>query len=304
MTDTDDGDGSLVALVGATGGAGTTRTSVELATTLARGGRSAVVVDAAFATQGLSEYVAGRIAPDVTALVTDETNVPVRSATVELADAPLDDEAQHSFGSVELLPAYAPFERLARAKTPAAAERFEELLAGAADAFDHAIVDVPPVASNQAIAAVSAADTVVAVTPADDHGTDSLVRLRDRLADLDVPVDAAVGVGGELPVAGSSTESSSTESSSTESSSTESSSTESSSFVNSSTMNLSLPGTDPSPHDAPSCLEDDRYGEALVELAESTIGVTLSIAFEPESVRDRVAAAVTDRVGPNATDGS
>ncbi|MDR5672742.1 ParA family protein [Halalkaliarchaeum sp. AArc-GB] len=294
MTDTDDGDGSLVALVGATGGAGTTRTSVELATTLARGGRSAVVVDAAFATQGLSEYVAGRIAPDVTALVTDETNVPVRSATVELADAPLDDEAQHSFGSVELLPAYAPFERLARAKTPAAAERFEELLAGAADAFDHAIVDVPPVASNQAIAAVSAADTVVAVTPADDHGTDSLVRLRDRLADLDVPVDAAVGVGGELPVAGSSTESSSTESSSTESSS----------FVNSSTMNLSLPGTDPSPHDAPSCLEDDRYGEALVELAESTIGVTLSIAFEPESVRDRVAAAVTDRVGPNATDGS
>lgn len=289
MTDTDDGDGSLVALVGATGGAGTTRTSVELATTLARDGRSAVVVDAAFATQGLSEYVAGRIAPDVTALVTDETNVPVPSATVELADAPLDDEAQHSFGSVELLPAYAPFERLARAKTPAAAERFEGLLADAADGFDHAIVDVPPVASNQAIAAVSAADTVVAVTPADGHGTDALVRLRDRLADLDVPVDAAVAVGGEPPVAGSSVTGSSTESSSS---------------VNSSTVNLSLPETDSSPRDAPSCLEDDRYGEALVELAESAFGVILSIEFESERVRDRVASAVTDRVGPNATDGS
>ena len=288
MAETDDGDGSLVALVGATGGAGTTRTGVELATTLARDGRSVVVVDAAFATQGLSEYVSGRIAPDVTALVTDDPNEPVPSATIELADAgsPLDDEAQHSFGSVELLPAYAPFERLARAKTPAAAERFEGLLADAADAFDHAIVDVPPVASNQAIAAVSVADTVVAVTPADDHGTDAFVRLRDRLADLDVPIDAAVAVGvsDEPPAVDSPSRDSPT--------------------ADSSTLDLSLPETDPSPCDAPSCLEDARYGEALVKLAETTFDVTLSIEFESEGLRDRVAAAVTDRVGPNASDGS
>lgn len=291
MTEVDDEDGSLVALVGATGGAGTTRTGVELATTLARDGRSVLVVDAAFATQGLSEYVAGRISPDVTALVTDETNAPVHSATIELSTSGrgLDDDAQQSFGTVELLPAYAPFERLARAKTPAAAERFEELLADAADGFDHAIVDVPPVASNQAIAAVTAADTVVAVRPADDHGTDAVVRLRDRLADLDVTIEAAVAVcshpGSKDSTSGGSTSGASPS-------------------VDPSTQELSLPETDPSPHDAPSCLADDRYGEALVDLAEVAFGVTLSVAFESAGVRDRLAAAVTERVESNATDGS
>ena len=45
---------TTLALAGATGGAGTTRTAVELATVGARGGRDVVVVDAGFATQGLS----------------------------------------------------------------------------------------------------------------------------------------------------------------------------------------------------------------------------------------------------------
>ncbi|MEF8779164.1 MAG: ParA family protein [Haloferacaceae archaeon] len=259
-------DGSIVALAGATGGAGTTRTAVELATTLARDGRSAVVVDAAFSTQGLSEYVSGRIVPDVTALVTEASAEPVPAATIPFPERGPDaagsgEPAAESFGSVELLPARAPFERLARAQTPAAAETFEALLRDAGAAFDHVIVDVPPVASNQAIAAVSSADVVVAVTPGSDHGRDALVRLRDRLEDLGVRTDAAVSVGDDLSAA-----------------------------------DLSLPETEPSPLEAPSCLEDDPYGEALVALAERAFDCTLSVEFGPDGVRDRVSTAVADRM--------
>ncbi|KKF39305.1 hypothetical protein FK85_29590 [Halorubrum saccharovorum] len=64
---------TMLALVGATGGAGTTRTAVELAALGARDVRDVAVVDAAFTTQGLSEYVSGRIGTDLTTLVTDET---------------------------------------------------------------------------------------------------------------------------------------------------------------------------------------------------------------------------------------
>lgn len=276
---------SIVALAGATGGTGTTRTAVELATTLARDGRSAVVVDASFATQGLSEYVAGRIVPDVTALVTDSTTEPLSAATIEFTGARTgtdEDGVSDLPGTVELLPAHAPFERLARAKTPEAARRFEELLEDAAAAFDRVIIDVPPVASNQAIAAVTAADAVVAVAPDGTHGRDALVRLRDRLADLDVRVDAAVSVenglgngdgGGDgngsgdgdgedgFPVAA-----------------------------------MSLPATDPSPLEAPSCLRDDRYGRGLASLAEESFGVSIDVAFEPDRLRDRVIAAVEDRM--------
>jgi len=45
---------STLALVGVAGGAGTTRTAVEMAATLARADRSVAVLDAAFGTQGLA----------------------------------------------------------------------------------------------------------------------------------------------------------------------------------------------------------------------------------------------------------
>ncbi len=54
---------NIVAQVGTTGGAGTTRTAVELAATLARDGRSVAIFDAAYATQGLAGYVDGKIDP-------------------------------------------------------------------------------------------------------------------------------------------------------------------------------------------------------------------------------------------------
>ncbi|SEO55941.1 hypothetical protein SAMN04487948_103228 [Halogranum amylolyticum] len=50
--------GTTTALVGATGGAGVTRTAVELAATLARDGRDVAVLDAAYATEGLSSTLA------------------------------------------------------------------------------------------------------------------------------------------------------------------------------------------------------------------------------------------------------
>jgi Flp pilus assembly CpaE family ATPase len=60
--------GATTALVGATGGAGTTRLAVEFTALLTREGEAVCVLDAAYATPGLAQYVAGRIGPDVTAL--------------------------------------------------------------------------------------------------------------------------------------------------------------------------------------------------------------------------------------------
>lgn len=109
-------DATTAALIGATGGAGTTRTTVELATLLARDGRSVAVLDAALATQGLSDYLSGRLDPDLTAVLAEEE--PLAAALVDL-------DLDGVSGRVACCPARAPFERLARAKTPEAARRFE-----------------------------------------------------------------------------------------------------------------------------------------------------------------------------------
>lgn len=165
-----------LALVGAVGGAGTTRLAVEFAATLARTGRDVAVLDAAYATQGLAQYVPGRIDPDLTALcLTDD------SLAAGLVDLPGDRA-----GRVALCPAFAPFERVARAKTPDAARRLEDRIEAAAGWFDHVVVDTPPVAANQAVAAVNAADRVALVTPATRRGLDALPRAHGRLADVGV----------------------------------------------------------------------------------------------------------------------
>lgn len=183
---------STLALVGATGGAGTTRLTVEVGATLARAGRDVALLDAAFATQGLAAHVPGRIDPDLTTLLTDATDADLSSGLVaHPAELP---------GHLAICPARAPFERLARAKTVEAAERFEDLIATAADRFDHVVLDVAPVAANQAVAAVSAADRVGLVAPASPHGLDHLPAMRDRLRDVDAPpvdVLANEGIVGE-----------------------------------------------------------------------------------------------------------
>lgn len=188
----DAGD-ETAALVGATGGAGTTRLTVELGVLLANDGRDVAVFDAAFATQGLSDYLPGRIDPDLTALLTDDRDAPLSAG---LVDFPLDTET----GRLACCPTVAPFERLARAKSPAAAQALESRIAAAADTFDHVLVDTPPVAANQSVAAVNAAERTVLVAPATTRGRDAVQRLSGRLDDIGVDVDAVVTTRGELAV--------------------------------------------------------------------------------------------------------
>lgn len=162
------------AVVGATGGAGTTRLTLELAAVLARGGRSVAVFDVAFGTQGLAEYVRGRIEPDAARVLADDASLD--AAMLELpVDAP---------GTVSVCPANASFVTLSRAKTPEAARRLEALLDPSTARYDHVLVDVPPLATNPAVAAVTAADRVVAVTPATVRGREALQRLNGRLDDV------------------------------------------------------------------------------------------------------------------------
>lgn len=172
-----------LALTGVVGGAGTTRFAVESAATLARAGRSVAVLDAAFATQGLATYVDGRIDPDVTKALVEEGDLSTALVDVEHPDLP---------GRLAVCPAHAPFERVARAKGPEAAKRFEAFVASAAEQFDHVLVDIPPVAANQAVAAVNAAERVVLVAPASKRGADLLPRMEGRLADLGVDPAAVV----------------------------------------------------------------------------------------------------------------
>lgn len=177
-----------VALVGVAGGAGATRLSVETATALARDGRDVVVFDAAFATQGLAQYVPGRIDTDVTRLLTD-TSVAPSDAVVDLS---LDVD-----GRVAVCPAYAPFTDLAAAKSADAAERFGNVLRETADVFDHVLVDAPPVGDNPSVAAVNATDRVALVAPASRRGADALPRARDRLCDVDATADVVVANRGD-----------------------------------------------------------------------------------------------------------
>ncbi|WP_336035988.1 ParA family protein [Halobacterium yunchengense] len=173
---------ATAALVGVAGGAGTTRLCVETAAVLAREGASVGVFDAAFATQGLAQYVDGRIDADATRLLTGDA---------ALADA-RHDLAPDAPGDVAAYPAFAPFARIADAKAPEAAERLGDRLDGLAATHDYVLVDAPPVAANQAVAAVTAADRVAAVLPPGDRGVDSLQRARGRLADVGSSFDLAV----------------------------------------------------------------------------------------------------------------
>ncbi|MDS0220192.1 ParA family protein [Haloarcula sp. S1AR25-5A] len=173
---------STLAFVGCTGGAGTTRLTVETAATLARGGRSVAVVDAAFGTQGLATYIGGQLDTDVTA--------------VAVGDAPVDDALFEwdidADGRVALCPAHAPFERLARAKTAESAQTLERAIEDVAGRFDHVLLDVPPVAANQAVAAVTAAQRRAHVVPASRRGSDLLPRQQGRLRDIGAPASAVI----------------------------------------------------------------------------------------------------------------
>jgi len=162
-----------VAFVGGAGGVGTTRTTLGCARLLAGEGLDTAVLDAAYGTQGLADRVRGRIDPDVTELCL--TDRPLEAGLIDL-DA-------SGAGRLAVCPARAPYERLARAKTVEAAERFEALVAEAARGFDRVLVDTPPLATNPAVAAVSAVEAVAVVADA-DRAADAVPRTEDRLADV------------------------------------------------------------------------------------------------------------------------
>lgn len=243
---------TTLALVGATGGAGTTRTAVELATMGAREGRSIAVVDAAYATQGLSEYVSDRITPDLTQLVTDDTEEPAASAVHELGDA--------LPGTVALVPARPPFERLARAKTVEAARALTSRIEEAATEYDYVIVDTPPVASNQSVAVVTETDRVAAVLPASRHGRDALQRLRGRVDDVGAGVDAAIATGGNVPPA-----------------------------------DVALPAPAKDLSGAPEVgATDSSYAEAVARAFEVGFETELDVSFEDGGVLEQVKAATAE----------
>jgi len=190
---------TTAALVGATGGSGTTRSCLELATALAADGADVAVLDAAYDTQGLARHLQGRLDPDVTTLVTDEPDRPLAAGLVtfdpderENGFAAVDPEVEP--GRVACCPARAPFERLARAKAPEAAQAFEQRVEEAAAEFDYVLIDTPPLGSNPAVAAVTAADRVAVVAPATSRGLDAAQTTRARIQDVGTAADAVVAV--------------------------------------------------------------------------------------------------------------
>ncbi|ADQ65693.1 cobq/cobb/mind/para nucleotide binding domain-containing protein [Halogeometricum borinquense DSM 11551] len=230
---------TIAAFVGATGGAGTTRCTLEVATALAADGADVGVFDAAFATQGLAAHIPGQIEPDLTALLTEEADAPLSEGLTTL-----DVETA---GRVAVSPAFAPFERFARAKTPDAAQRFETRLSAAADRFDYVLVDVPPVASNQAIAAVNVADQSIVVAPGTTRGADAVQQMRTRLTHVGSEATLVVSTRGTFEGA-----------------------------------DCDVPETDATePESVPSCLGDDAaFTTAIVELTAAAVGRDVSEAFE------------------------
>jgi len=236
---------STLALVGVTGGAGTTRTAVEMAATLARADRSVAVLDAAFGTQGLATHIQGRLTDDMTAVATGD-------ATLDEALYGVDYDVP---GRVAFCPAHAPFERLARAKTPEAARRVETAIADAADRFDHVILDVPPVAANQAVAALTTAHTRGLVVPATRRGLDLLPRQRGRVRDLDAPADAVVATRTDTDEA-----------------------------VDVPDADHGIPAADPV---GPSALDSQSpLAPAVADAVEGLLGVDLGLEFEEEGLFD------------------
>ncbi len=240
---------TTAALVGTAGGAGATRLAVELGATLARADRSVAVLDVAFATQGLAQHVPGRIDEDVVDLVTNDDPRPSDAAVDLQTDTP---------GRLVVVPSRAPFRALARAKTAGAAERFETVLDRLDGAFDRVLVDVPPVATNPAVAAVTAAERVALVAPGTARGVDSLQRSRARLTDIGTTDDLAVANRTTDPPDGS--------------------------------IDLAIPESDATAvADAPACLDpDDEFAPAVAALAEEVFDDSLDLEFPEPDLVDRL----------------
>jgi len=240
---------TTAALVGTAGGVGATRLAVELGATLARSGRSVAVLDVAFATQGLAQYVPGQIDEDVVDLVTGDDPRPSDAAIDLQTDTP---------ARLVAVPSRAPFQALARAKTAGAAERFETVLGRLDEAFDRVLVDVPPVATNPAVGAVTSAERVALIAPGTERGVDSLQRSRARLTDIGTTDDLAVANRTDDPPDGS--------------------------------IDLAIPESEATAvADAPACLDpDDEFAPAVAALAAELFEESLDLEFPEPGLADRL----------------
>lgn len=235
---------TTAAVAKATGGAGATRTCLEVAATLARAGHSVALLDADVAVQGLAARVDGRLDPDVTSVLADDA---------EFADA-LVELSLELDGHVAACPVRAPFERLARAQTTAAARTFEELIGRADELFDYVLVDAPPVATNLAVAAVTSVERVAAVAPASERGVDAVQRLEARLQDVGAAPGLTIAnrTDGDHPLEDADAE---------------------------------LPRHDVPRSAVPSCAApDEAYAPAVADATETLFGVDLELSFEADGL--------------------
>lgn len=270
---------TTLALLGATGGAGTTRTTLELATLLATAGDDVAVLDAALDTQGLARHLEGALNPDLTSLLTDEADRPLadgfvtfdpsiggRVALADEADVEggadgEDTEPLPDPGRVVCCPVRASFERLARAKTTDAAQALERRIREASESFDHVLVDVPPLGTNPGVAAVMTVESVAVVAPATAHGMDAVQMTRGRLQDVGTDADAVVTVERPPDQKGE--------------------------HVDDADVDALVPWFE---RDVPACLSSPEGVAALESVAEATLGRSVSLPVTEPSVFDRVSS--------------
>ncbi len=171
-----------VALVGAAGGVGTTRLTVECGATLARTGRDVAIFDSAFHTQGLRDYPHRTGTRDATALATGEATL---EETLVICEPGLS-------GRLTLCPATTTMGQFQQTTSPEAADRFATTVAGAALSRDAVLIDVPPTVTPLSRAVLGIADLIVLVTTETPRGTRALSRHQQRLHELGHPPDCVL----------------------------------------------------------------------------------------------------------------
>lgn len=165
----------IISLVGATGGAGTTRIAVETAGRMAASGDDVLLVDVDFATQGLAEYVPGGLETDLVGAICEKRSLTEATYPLETEQTPQPQAA----------PSYAGLSRVATAMQPDRAEFLSDELSASGDSFDHVVIDTPTPVTNPAIAAATVADTIGVVFPPSPRGIEGLHRTDGFLHDID-----------------------------------------------------------------------------------------------------------------------
>jgi Flp pilus assembly CpaE family ATPase len=173
--------GTVVACVGATGGVGTTRTAVELARLAAAHDRAPLLVDTAVATQGLARLLVETPPRDLCDALADPEGLALDAIAVELPSG------------LVLVPIDAPLCAIAPALRAEAAGALAAAIAEAAADRPLVIIDVPPVATNLAIAGITSADVILLLHRVGDR--EAVRRGRELIADLAGPAPHPVTVG-------------------------------------------------------------------------------------------------------------